>query len=38
MSLLECEVLASKHKATMFYSDAYQHPSNGSDSWRWRID
>jgi hypothetical protein len=22
----------------MFYSDAYQHPSNGSDSWRWRID
>ena len=34
MSLLECEVFASKHKATMFYADSYQHPSTGSDSWR----
>jgi len=38
MNLIDCEILASKHKATMLYADSYQHPSTGSDSWRWRID
>lgn len=37
MTLLQCEVESAKHHATMFYPDYYQHPANGTNSWRWRV-
>ena len=37
MTLTQCEVEAAKNHATMFYPDSYQHPANGTNSWRWRI-
>lgn len=37
MTLLQCEVEAAKNHATMFYSDYYQHPALGTNSWRWRV-
>lgn len=37
MSLTQCETEAAKNHATMFYADYYQHPSTGTNMWRWRV-
>ena len=37
MNLAQCELEAAKNNATIFFSDAYQHPSSGdSNFWRHR--